>query len=168
MSRNKVIAGMRSALRWALLGFIVFLLWPAAWGGFFQITIVSGTSMLPTYENGDIIVSIKEQSYEIGDIVVYSPPGIDCSRCNVVHRIIEINDEGYFKTQGDNNDFEDGWFVDPSDAYGKIVLHIPVPDWMIFIRSIYFWSFIFALFGLYFSYSWYKYRVSQLEEKKEE
>jgi signal peptidase I len=89
-----------------LFGFVLFLLLFA----FALLTYtrrVDGVSMLPTLEEGDLVVIEPSQmsSIHVGDIVVYDGP---CSGifyggtpAPVIHRVVTINDAGLI-TQGDN------------------------------------------------------------------
>jgi signal peptidase I len=64
---------------------------------------VSGTSMLPTLEPGDLVViqSVSVSDVHVGDIVVYSTP---CSNAgeSVIHRVVQTTGAGLI-TEGDNN-----------------------------------------------------------------
>lgn len=92
---------------------------------------VSGTSMLPTLEDGDLVViqNVPFSSLHVGDIVVYNPP---CSATgeSVIHRIVEVTPSGVI-TQGDNNNYTDigGGIatgpVTPACFVGKVVFVVP-------------------------------------------
>ncbi len=64
---------------------------------------VTGTSMYPTLEEGDmvVVVSVPYSSIKVGDIVVYDPP---CSATgnSVIHRVVNIM-AGGLVTKGDAN-----------------------------------------------------------------
>jgi signal peptidase I len=64
---------------------------------------VTGTSMYPTLEEGDMVVvlNVPFSSIKVGDIIVYDPP---CSETgnSVIHRVVAI-DPGGLVTKGDNN-----------------------------------------------------------------
>ena len=57
--------------------------------------------MLPTLDYNDIIVVYKpaQNEFKVGDILTYQ---FGKNGPLVTHRIIEIDDKGYFYTQGDN------------------------------------------------------------------
>lgn len=66
---------------------------------------VTGTSMYPTLEEGDmvVVVGVPYSSLKVGDIIVYDPP---CSMTgnSVIHRIVGVEPGGTgFITKGDNN-----------------------------------------------------------------
>ncbi len=64
---------------------------------------VDGVSMLPTLEEGDLVViqPVSMTDVHIGDIVVYGPP---CSESgdSVIHRVVGVAEGGGFLTQGDD------------------------------------------------------------------
>lgn len=83
---------------------------PSSIGGPATYVIVSGTSMLPTLGSGDLAVAFREDSYEVGDIVVYRVPGADPGAgTQIVHRIVghPPNGIGYL-VQGDNREGRPG------------------------------------------------------------
>jgi signal peptidase I len=89
-----------------MVGFILFLVVFA----FVELTYtrrVDGTSMLPTLEDGDLVViqSIPFSQLKVGDIIVYDPP---CSATgeSVIHRIVNFSGNGAI-TKGDNNPYTD-------------------------------------------------------------
>lgn len=76
--------------------------------------VIGGGSMLPTLTWGDIIVVYKpaKEDIKVGDILTFSfGEGVNSDGVNLVtHRIIEIDENGYFYTQGDNpNNSPDGY-----------------------------------------------------------
>lgn len=104
---------------------IVFLVWPAAWGGLFTFAIVSGVSMEPTYHTGDVVVAMKSFSgYQVGDAIVYTVDQ-DGITGKVVHRIVTQLPDGNYLTQGDNKPSPDPWEVQPSWINGKVLSMLP-------------------------------------------
>ncbi|HEY1118095.1 MAG TPA: S24/S26 family peptidase, partial [Acidimicrobiales bacterium] len=90
------------------------------------VTVVSGPSMLPTYESGDLVVTWRSSTYAAGTPVVYAIPDEDVGAgLNVVHRIVVQRPDGRFITQGDNNDHVDPWQPTVSDVRGQVVLRVP-------------------------------------------
>lgn len=67
----------------------------------FRPIIINGGSMLPTLDYNDIIVVYKpaQNEFKVGDILTYQ---FGKNGPLVTHRIIEIDKDGYFFTQGDN------------------------------------------------------------------
>ena len=100
---------------------------------------VTGTSMYPTLEEGDMIVvqSVPFSSITVGDIVVYDPP---CSATgnSVIHRVVAI-DPGGLITKGDNNfatDQEANIASGPVTAAcleGKVVFVVPYLETLAFL-----------------------------------
>lgn len=85
--------------------------------GFGAAIVLSG-SMEPTLNVDDLIVVIREDGYEIGDVVVYQSGDM-----LVVHRIMTI-DGDMVTTQGDANNALDAP-VELSLVKGKAVCYIP-------------------------------------------
>jgi len=57
----------------AVVGLSVYL-WPSRFGGSTRLVIVSGESMEPTYDLGDIVVARDGMQADVGDIVVFAVP----------------------------------------------------------------------------------------------
>lgn len=79
------------------------------------------TSMYPALMAGDIIVveGIDWRELKVGDVILFKRPYGDKI---IVHRIIEILDEGgsiVFRTKGDNNLYPDFYLVRSSDLVGR-------------------------------------------------
>lgn len=85
--------------------------------GFGMATVLSG-SMEPALSVGDLLIVQAQDSYEVGDMVVYQN-----GRMPVVHRIVDITD-GTVTTRGDANNVNDQSF---SAAFvkGKVIYAIP-------------------------------------------
>lgn len=92
---------------------------------------VTGTSMYPTLEEGDmvVVVSVPYSSIKVGDIVVYDPP---CSATGnpVIHRVVGV-DAGGLVTMGDANPFTDqaagiaSGLVTAACVEGEVVFVVP-------------------------------------------
>ncbi len=121
--RLRRLLGLALSGTW-LVGAVVvgYLLWPSSLGGCTTLTIVSGKSMEPTYYTGDLVVS-RCGPVEVGDVIVYNPPGEGGAR--VIHRIVDGNAEDGWVVQGDNNDFLDPWTPTDEDILGSAALHLP-------------------------------------------
>jgi signal peptidase len=105
----------------AAISVLVWLfLWPAAIGGSMTYVVVSGPSIEPVYETGDFVAARKQQSYGIGDIVVFSTSNED-----VIHRIIGGDGDTGYVMQGDNNPKVDQWTPTDNEVLGKAALHVP-------------------------------------------
>lgn len=100
---------------------------------------VTGTSMFPTLEEGDLVVvwRVPTSSIRVGDILVYDPP---CSAAgeSVIHRVVSVGTGGY-TTKGDNNfatDQEAGIAAGPvtsSCVEGVVVLVVPYLEKLAFL-----------------------------------
>ena len=94
----------------------------------FQPVVVSGPSMNPTLEVGDMVV-IQEASpdeVEVGDIIRFRQGGFQ-----VIHRVVAIEDGGsqpIFMTRGDNNNTNDAPVL-AANLEGKVVLVVPNAGW---------------------------------------
>lgn len=97
--------------------------------GFRVITVLSG-SMEPTLDTHSMAVSnMLTDDYEIGDIVVYQKDVTHTEyekiygpvTISIVHRIIDITEDGYYIMKGDNNEVQDPWMVEKNQIIGKIV-----------------------------------------------
>jgi len=110
-------------------GFVLFLVIFA----YLELTFtrrVDGTSMLPTFEEGDLVViqSVPFRDLKVGDIIVYNPPCAVTGQ-SVIHRIIGFAGGGLV-TKGDNNPYSDPGPISngpvTEDCYvGKVVYVVP-------------------------------------------
>lgn len=128
------VTGQRTAPRWrrflSLLFTVVVVagtlyLWPARFGGTTRLVIVSGRSMEPGYELGDVVVARAAGTSSIGDIVVFEVPEGEAEGMLVIHRIVGIGADGTFVTQGDNRDTPDQWQLTQADIVGEPLVHVP-------------------------------------------
>jgi signal peptidase I len=128
-SRGRVRFGLRIVRISATVAFLVLwlvLLRPQTLGGPAGYEIVSGTSMLPGIEAGDIVVVRRHDDYRIGDVVSFRvPDGEVGSGAHVIHRIVGGSGTDGYVTQGDNRDFLDPWRPRNEDVVGKQWIHIP-------------------------------------------
>lgn len=107
---------------WAVVAAIAWLIWPTSLGGNTSFVIVSGQSMAPTYESGDLVIAY-DIAADVGDVIVYSPASLDGAQ--VVHRIIGGDAEAGWQVQGDNNDFVDPFFPSGGEVRGVVLFHLP-------------------------------------------
>lgn len=92
-------------------------------GGFGSAVVVSG-SMEPTISVQDVIVTRRQDTYQVGDIVTFK------SNSCITHRIVEKTVGGYI-TQGDANNTPDG-AIDSNQVIGKVVRVVPQAGKVIF------------------------------------
>ncbi len=110
---------------WVLVIAFVVLAWPVQLGGRTGLVVVSGHSMDGTYRTGDLLVTWRHPTYEVGDVAVYRIPGTGAGHgLRVVHRIIGRADGG-FLMQGDNRTTPDQWHPTASDVVGRPLLRLP-------------------------------------------
>ena len=109
----------------ALAGWFV-LLRPVRLGGSTGYVLVRGTSMLPTYQGGDLVLVRPKRAYAPGDIVAYLvPEGEPGAGLQVIHRVVGTKPDGRLILQGDNNAALDDWYPSNEDVVGKAWLRIP-------------------------------------------
>lgn len=119
--------------RWianALVAFAVLawilLLRPQALGGPASYVLVSGHSMRPQLETGDLVITRREDTYGVGDVVAYRiPNGEPGAGGRVIHRISGGSPREGFQTRGDNRDQPDIWRPRPRDIEGRLWLRLP-------------------------------------------
>lgn len=85
--------------------------------GFGAAVVLSG-SMEPEFSEGDLIIVCREDTYQVGDIVVYQE-----GKSLVVHRIVAINGDTV-TTRGDANNTADEP-IGISAVKGKVLFWIP-------------------------------------------
>lgn len=97
---------------------IVFLVLKKA----FYFSLVVSQSMAPVLFASELVLveSFSTENVEVGDIIVFNPPGQDT--IPVVHRIISIDGGGNIKTKGDNAGMDD-WTLTLENIEGKVVTY---------------------------------------------
>src|SRR5205814_6222158 len=123
MNRRPVIAMIRRYLSLTALAAVIVLwmlfLRPASLGGPVSYIIIRGSSMLPTYTSGDLIIVRTAPDYRVGDVVAYRVPAGDIgSGLIVIHRIVGSG-QSAFTMRGDNNAAIDPWSPRPDDVLGE-------------------------------------------------
>lgn len=87
--------------------------------GYRIVTVLSG-SMEPTLAtHGMAVCDMTGDDYEVGDIIVFKQ-NVEGVNILVIHRIIEITDDGSYRTKGDNNPSADEWIVNKDQVSGKV------------------------------------------------
>ncbi len=105
-----------------LLTLIAFAFIPRPFG-FTGTTIVSG-SMRPTIQPGDVTLVASVDDYLVGQVILYPNPARPDQR--LLHRIVEIREDGMLVTKGDANTMEDSTPIDPSTVIGVGRILVPV------------------------------------------
>ena len=122
---RRVLGWMMSMLVLGILaGWFVFLR-PESLGGPVDYVIVRGTSMLPAYQNGDLVIVHSQASYLPGDVVAYRVPTGEIGEGHIIiHRLVAQQGDQWV-LQGDNNNAVDPWMPAGSDIVGTTWLHVP-------------------------------------------
>lgn len=120
MRRCAVALGLVFAALWFLF------LRPASLGGPATYVIVSGESMLPSLNSGDLVLAVESRSYRTGDVVVFRVPrGQPGEGTPIIHRIVGGSAGGGLVLQGDNREFRDPWLPRAAELEGRAVLTVP-------------------------------------------
>lgn len=103
-----------------------FTLRPQALGGPAVFVAVRGSSMLPTYEHGDLVVVESAATYHVGDVVAYRVPAGNIGAGKIVmHRIIGGDGTSGWRLQGDHNTAPDPWQPRQADMVGVAMWRLP-------------------------------------------
>ena len=99
--------------------------------------VVSGHSMEPALQTGDVVVLLRGSRYRAGQVVGYEiPKGGPGAGLVIIHRILEGGPRDGFVVKGDNKKAPDPWRPHVSDVVGGRVLTIPKLGLVIpYIRS---------------------------------
>ena len=103
--------------------FLLFIMysWPVT-GTPITISVAVGRSMLPNIGEMAVVVGVKTNEVKVGDIVLYHSEELG----NVVHRVVEVLDNGTIITKGDNNVYVDPP-ITPDEVKYKVVFVINPP-----------------------------------------
>lgn len=114
----------------------------------YPLVIVDGTSMNPTYLNGDVLLYRGASASQIsnGTVIAFMPtdsgvPALDYLVTPiVVHRVVGIivQSDGtvYYRTKGDNNRFDDPQLVKSTQVLGTPVTDVPLLGlFILFLKS---------------------------------
>lgn len=91
------------------------------------LVTVASCSMYPSLKVGDLIVlkgSDSGDDIQKDDIIVYNSP---VENKLIIHRVIEVNDDGSFQTKGDNNPEQLSYekHIELEDIHGESLIKIP-------------------------------------------
>lgn len=94
---------------------------PQQLGGRMSFVLTSGTSMLPNYHFGDLVILRQEPTYHVGEVAAFHNRQLHVI---VFHRIVAIRGNRYvFK--GDNNKWVTSYEPTKSQIVGAEWLHVP-------------------------------------------
>lgn len=117
---------VRAVVGWLVCIGLVLAIWPATFGGWLSLTIVSGTSMQPTHFTGDMVIGWRTSDYQPGDVVVYTiPEGEQGEGYQIIHRLQSVDPDGAWTVRGDNRSAADPWHPTSRDILGEEVFAIP-------------------------------------------
>lgn len=105
----------------AMLVAVWWLVAPPGLGGTTSVAVVDGTSMLPRFRHGDLVLVRRPDSYRVGDVVAYRSRFL---RRIVLHRIVEISG-GHYTFKGDNNSWADPERPSKTQLIGKQWIRVP-------------------------------------------
>ena len=94
--------------------------WPAQLYGDTTYIMLSGNSMKGTIDGGTFVILKPEQEYLEGDIIGF----INEDNKKVIHRIIQVTDEGFI-TKGDNNQRKDTGIQSLDKVFGRTIIVVP-------------------------------------------
>lgn len=120
---------MRARILTALTVLVVLGWWvavrPTALGGDTGYVLVSGQSMEPGLSTGDLVITRRQDTYRVGDVVAYRVPEGDVGAGElVIHRITGGTSRGWV-LRGDNRDADDLWRPRDRDIVGRALTHAP-------------------------------------------
>jgi signal peptidase len=99
---------------------------PQAIGGPAVFVAVRGSSMLPAFEHGDLVVVETAARYNVGDVVAYRVPAGEVGAGKVVfHRIVGGDADHGFVLRGDHNTAPDPWSPKQAEMVGVATLRLP-------------------------------------------
>jgi signal peptidase I len=108
---------------------IAVMMWPSFLGGTTDLFMVEGQSMLPTILPGSIVITKKQPTYELDDIVAYHLTEGKLGKI-VVHRIIDHTENGYV-IKGDNNPTQDPGVFKEEKIIGRVVFSTPYVGYLV-------------------------------------
>jgi signal peptidase len=130
----------RKVLVLPLLAFLLawfFLFRPVSLGGPASYILVSGDSMEPTLDSGDLVLVRQQGNYGNGDIVAFKvPEGEPGEGAIVIHRIVGGSPDEGFVMQGDSKERPDLWHPAKDDIVGKMWFSVPAAGrFLAFLRA---------------------------------
>jgi signal peptidase I len=140
--RARRVAGWLAAAALTALGW--FALAPTSIGGPTSYVLTSGTSMLPHFHAGGVVLTRAQSDYRVGEVVAYRNRQLHMV---VMHRIVaRVGDRYVFK--GDNNNFRDSYHPTRADLIGREWLYWPSgARWVAVVREPVMFGLILAALG---------------------
>jgi signal peptidase I len=94
----------------------------------YPLAVVEGTSMNPTYLDGDLLIlrGVAPETIAVDTVIVFhSPYEIDKFIVHRVKQIVGTNGQIGFITKGDNNWTVDPWTVPAQNIVGIVIYRLP-------------------------------------------
>src|SRR5579884_3084025 len=124
---------------------------PQSLGGRAAWVLVSGTSMLPRFHTGDLVLVEHQSSYHVGEVVAYRiPKGQVGAGHVVIHRIVGGNGRSGWTMKGDNRTASDLWYPTNHDVLGARFLRIPDAWFVLRVFHMPILLGLFAAMGVFF------------------
>lgn len=106
---------------------VLFMVTASFFGWHFDL--VPTKSMEPAFNPGGMVVTrpVEMEDIEVGDAILFRAPYIE-QEARIVHRVIdikEIDEELFFQTKGDANEYADLDLVTPQNFIGKMIFYLP-------------------------------------------
>lgn len=111
--------------------------------GYSYVNVLSG-SMEPMVSTGDLAICKVQDEYDVGDVVLFEDGDY-----LIMHRIVDVNEDGSYATKGDANNVNDENPVWPENIYGEYVCDFDgLGETLAYLTSWVgaFWSILVALF----------------------
>lgn len=106
----------------------------------YQLYIVEGGSMSPTFELGSIVLVRPLEPMEVraGDIITYRDPDPEKAETIVTHRVMQVlpTEPPSFITRGDANDADDPLPLSGGNLIGRVYYSVPYIGYLFsFVRT---------------------------------
>lgn len=121
---------------------LLFLTWILTQRGMDAYTVLSG-SMEPTLQIGDLVlIDTKDRSIENGEIIAFYMGGQV-----VVHRVVEVTEDGLYITKGDANETRDFTPVGEERIIGSVWASLRRLKWLwlFFTSKLRYWAVVILL-----------------------
>ena len=123
MSAGSVLRRTRVAA--AVLAVAAFVALQLPWSPI-RTVVVTGPSMQPTMDGGDIAVTVRRATYRAGDVVAFRIAAGDPGAGKlVIHRIVGGDGTNGYVMRGDNREGVDPWRPRRGDVVGEAALLVP-------------------------------------------
>lgn len=117
-------------LRWVgwtvagiVMAAVLFIPATAPFGWRFDLVVTE--SMAPAFDVGGLVITrpVPSNDVAVGDPILFREKGAEAYMCHRVIDIKEMNNELFFQTKGDNNEYPDPDLV--SSPVSEVILYVP-------------------------------------------